>query len=118
MRAKKVEHSSMVETKYEYNRSLYIDSLSLIQFNSEIYHEYSMADSKIWEIPMRIGYPYLFRHIDHCDHMIMVTDIRLQDNYDSFIKESDSLITYQKKIKRRICDACLLYFAKYKFELI
>ena len=71
-----------------------------------------MSDFTISDITFRIGYPYLFRHIDHCDHMIMLTDIRIKDRYDIYLQESNSIITYQKKIKRRICDACLLYFAK------
>ena len=113
MRSKKCEYLNSSESKFEYNKEIYFNySSSYSEINSEIYNEYSMGDVRISDITIRIGYPYLFRHIDHCDHMIMLTDIRINDKYDIFLKDSSSLITYQKKIKRRICDSCLLYFAK------
>lgn len=81
--------------------------------SNEIYDEISMNDKKINEINFRIGYPYLFRHIDHCDHMIMLTDIRLLDECDRFDEENKCFVTFQKKLKRRICDACSFYYAKF-----
>ena len=112
LRSKKSESFSNYESKFEYNKDFYFSYTNFNQFNSEIYNDFSMSVFNISDITIRIGYPYLFRHIDHCDHMIMLTDIRLKDNYDIYLKDSNSIITYQKKIKRRICDACLLYFAK------
>lgn len=81
----------------------------------EIYEELSMGNLKINQIVFRIGYPYLYRHIDYCDHMIMLIDVRMADVYDKFLNEDNqnSLVTYQKKLKRRICDGCLLYYAKF-----
>ena len=102
------------DSKLEYKTELYCVEEKIS--NSEIYEESSMNDLTINEIPIRIGYPYLYKHIDHCDHMIMLIDIRLSDSYDKFTQnESDGkcLVTYQKKLKRRICDACLFYYAKF-----
>lgn len=93
-----------------YNRDLY--SIPFYSSN-EIYDEISMNEKKINEINFRIGYPYLFRHIDHCDHMIMLTDIRFLDECDRFDDENKCFVTFQKKLKRRICDACSFYYAKF-----
>ena len=65
------------------------------------------------DIPMRIGYPYLFRHVEYCDHMILLNDIRVMDKYDNFDKDEKAMVTFQKKIKRRKCDACMFYYAKF-----
>jgi len=81
--------------------------------SNEIYDEVSMNAKKINEINFRIGYPYLFRHIDHCDHMIMLTDIRFLDECDRFDEENNCFLTFQKKLKRRICDSCSFYYAKF-----
>ena len=93
-----------------YNKDLY--SLPMY-ISSEIYDEISMSDKKLNEINFRIGYPYLFRHLDHCDHMIMLTDIRYLDEYDRFDDENKCFVTFQKKLKRRICDSCSFYYAKF-----
>ncbi len=93
-----------------YNKELY--SIPFY-FSNEIYDEVSMGEKKINEINFRIGYPYLFRHIDHCDHMIMLTDIRYLDKCDRFDDENKCFVTFQKKLKRRICDACSFYYAKF-----
>jgi hypothetical protein len=53
--------------------------------------------------------------------MVILNDIRVIDKYDSFKVEqggtvSDdncAVVTYQKKLKRRKCDACLFYYAKF-----
>ena len=77
-----------------------------------------MENIPISSLPLRIGYPYLFRHIESCDHMIILNDIREIDKYDNFKiengkveKKNIAIVTYQKKVKRRKCDACLFYYA-------
>ena len=81
--------------------------------SNEIYDEMSMTDVRINDVNMRIGYPYLLRHIENCDHMIMLTDIRLSDNYDNLIQNVKTMVTYQRKLKRTICDACSFYYARF-----
>jgi hypothetical protein len=100
---------SKESSKYDYKKEFYISRANKL---SEIYEEFSMGDYKINEIAFRIGYPYLYRHIDFCDHMIMLIDIRLQDRYDKF-NDQTTLTTYQRKLKRRLCDTCLFYYAKF-----
>jgi hypothetical protein len=81
---------------------------------SEVYDEISMEDLTLDQIHFRVGYPYLFRHIDYCDHMVMLVDIKLSDFYDKFVKEEGrGIVTYQKKLKRRLCDGCNFYYAKF-----
>jgi RNase P subunit RPR2 len=109
------ENSSAVkvkkeQSKFSYNKDLYSDSF--IQSN-HIYEELSMGDCRLESLHLRVGYPYLYRHMEHCDHIILLCDVRLADAYDSFIKEQRCLVTYQRKIKRRICDACAFYYAKF-----
>lgn len=86
--------------------------------NDNKYKEINMSSFRIDHIIMRIGYPYLFRHQEYCDHMVILTDIRVLDDFDliSFTNDNgfieNSIITYQKKLKRRICEFCSFYYAK------
>jgi hypothetical protein len=111
-----LSNSNNTNKREEYKFNYYQKSLYCKNFyrSSEIYEELSMSDMKIDDVPMRIGYPYLYRHIDNCDHMIILSDIRLADKHDKQLTdEEECMVTYQKKLKRRICDACAFYYAKF-----
>ena len=81
---------------------------------SHSYDSMNMNNIHIEDIPFRIGYPYIFRHIESCDHVIILNDIRVIDKYDNFNeKDNKAIVTYQKKLKRKKCDACKFYYAKF-----
>ena len=45
--------------------------------------------------------------------MLILNDVRFIDKYDNFKEIDDkAIVTYQRKIKRKKCDACNLYYAK------
>lgn len=108
------------KSKFIYNKSNYSNQMSEKYLKTNNYENLNMEDMKIGNLPMRIGYPYLFRHIESCDHMIILNDIRTIDKFDNFKVENGqvnsenvAVVTYQKKLKRRKCDACLFYYAKF-----
>ena len=103
------------ESKFnKYEKNLYCDNNSLLFIKSHSYESLNMNNIKIEDIPLRIGYPYIFRHIDSCDHVILLNDIRVMDKYDNFReKDEKTVVTYQKKLKRKKCDACQFYYAKF-----
>ena len=104
-----------IESKFnKYEKNLYCDNNALIFNKSHSYESLNMNNIKIEDIPLRIGYPYIFRHIDSCDHVIILNDIRVMDKYDNFReKDEKAIVTYQKKLKRKKCDACQFYYAKF-----
>ena len=107
-----------LESKFsKYEKNLYYDTNSIIFNKSHSYETLDMNKTKIEDIPLRIGYPYIFRHIDSCDHVIILNDIRVSDKYDNILKsdekEDKAIVTYQKKLKRKKCDACQFYYAKF-----
>jgi len=104
-----------VESKFnKYEKNLYCDNNSLLFNKSHSYESLNMNNVKIEDIPLRIAYPYIFRHIDSCDHVIILNDIRVMDKYDNFReKDEKAVVTYQKKLKRKKCDACQFYYAKF-----
>ena len=99
------------ESKFnKYEKNLYCDNNALIFNKSHSYESLNMNNIKIEDIPLRIGYPYIFRHIDSCDHVIILNDIRVMDKYDNFReKDEKAIVTYQKKLKRKKCDEIHIY---------
>ena len=103
-----------LESKFNYNKNLYCDINSIMVNKSHSYDSMNMNNVHIEDIPFRIGYPYIFRHIESCDHVIILNDIRVIDKYDNFNEKDDkAIVTYQKKLKRKKCDACKFYYAKF-----
>ena len=104
-----------LESKFsKYEKNLYCDTNSIVFNKSHSYESLNMNNIKIEDISLRIGYPYIFRHIESCDHVIILNDIRVMDKYDNFReKDEKAVVTYQKKLKRKKCDACQFYYAKF-----
>ena len=111
---KENENTKDLESKFNYDKNLYCDINSIMMNKSNSYESFNMNEICIENIPFRIGYPYIFRHIESCDHVIMLNDIRVMDKYDNFKeKDNKAIVNYQKKLKRRKCDACQFYYSKF-----
>ena len=103
-----------LESKFNYDKNLYCEINPIMINKSHSYDSLNMNTVHIEDIPFRIGYPYIFRHIESCDHVIILNDIRVIDKYDNFSeKDNKAIVTYQKKLKRKKCDACKFYYAKF-----
>ena len=103
-----------LESKFNYDKNLYCEINPIMTNRSHSYDSLNMNTVHIEDIPFRIGYPYIFRHIESCDHVIILNDIRVIDKYDNFSeKDNKAIVTYQKKLKRKKCDACKFYYAKF-----
>ena len=64
---------------------------------SNSYESLNMNNVHIEDIPFRIGYPYIFRHIESCDHVILLNDVRIMDKCDNFNeKDNKAIVNYQK----------------------
>ncbi len=111
---KENENTKDLESKFNYDKNLYCDINSIMINKSNSYESFNMNEICIENIPFRIGYPYIYRHIESCDHVIMLNDIRVMDKYDNFKeKDNKAIVNYQKKLKRRKCDACQFYYSKF-----
>ena len=108
------ESAKDLESKFNYDKDLYCNNSTIMKNKSNSYESLNMNNVHIEDIPFRIGYPYIFRHIESCDHVIILNDIRIMDKYDNFSEKDDkAIVNYQKKLKRKKCDACQFYYSKF-----
>ncbi|CAI2362184.1 unnamed protein product [Moneuplotes crassus] len=73
-------------------------------------HRYSKKDmsaTKLDDLEIKIGIPYIYKHNDHCSHYISFTEIR---KYEKLFDDPDinnyPLLVFQESIKRKICEIC------------
>jgi hypothetical protein len=45
-----------------------------------------MQDTTFADLTLRVGAPYLYCHQGDCQHIIMVTDVRLINKYESSVR--------------------------------
>lgn len=71
----------------------------------------SMETTNIANITCQIGTPYLFMHQGSCQHLLVVTDIRMPSSVDVDCRKMYPLIVFQGKLRRRKCFLCDTYTA-------
>jgi len=47
------------------------------------YHTVPMGDTRVRDLTLRLGHPYLFQHVGNCEHLIIFTDLRLMNAGDA-----------------------------------
>lgn len=73
----------------------------------------SIVGTTFNDLAVKINIPYLYCHQGSCEHIIIVTDIRLLNKGDNQHKNAYPLQTFQAKIRRRKCRICDIYPAKF-----
>uniref|UniRef100_A0A914WDT0 snRNA-activating protein complex subunit 3 n=1 Tax=Plectus sambesii TaxID=2011161 RepID=A0A914WDT0_9BILA len=72
-----------------------------------------MARTRFSDLRLRMGQPYLYLHQGSCEHLIVVSDIRLMDVEDNQDVSAYPLSILQKYKKRTACYGCKMYTAKW-----
>lgn len=60
------------------------------------------------------GRPYLYRHLDGCDHIIIFKDLRIlteNQGTDPLKKDKYPLVVFEARMRRRKCEGCKIKFA-------
>ena len=77
---------------------------------------YEMSKTKIKSMRVVFGRPYLFRHLDGCDHIIIFKDLRIlteNQTNDPTKKDKYPLVVFEGRMRRRKCDGCRIKFAEW-----
>ena len=51
--------------------------------DSRVFRHQRMEQTRLDQLPLRLGYPYLYRHLDDCEHLLTFTDARLMTADDA-----------------------------------
>uniref|UniRef100_A0A8B9S311 snRNA-activating protein complex subunit 3 n=1 Tax=Apteryx owenii TaxID=8824 RepID=A0A8B9S311_APTOW len=72
-----------------------------------------MEDYTFNDLSLRIGFPYLFCHQGNCEHIIIVTDIRLIHHDDCLDRNLYPLLIKKHWLCTRKCFVCKMYTARW-----
>ncbi|KAL6486836.1 hypothetical protein MHYP_G00034620 [Metynnis hypsauchen] len=72
-----------------------------------------MEDTVFYDLRMKVGYPYLYCHQGDCEHVVILTDIRLAHRDDCLDGTLYPLMTHKHRVVTRKCCVCHLYISRW-----
>ncbi|KFV83373.1 snRNA-activating protein complex subunit 3, partial [Struthio camelus australis] len=72
-----------------------------------------MEDYTFNDLSLRVGFPYLFCHQGDCEHIIIITDIRLVHHDDCLDRNLYPLLIKKHWLCTRKCFVCKMYTARW-----
>ncbi|CAI8000210.1 snRNA-activating protein complex subunit 3 [Geodia barretti] len=73
------------------------------------FHKADMATTRLDQLSLRLGYPYLFCHHNTCQHIVIFTDLRLLHPTESQLVSDYPKIFPINSGKRKLCQVCNLF---------
>ncbi|XP_062386673.1 snRNA-activating protein complex subunit 3 [Sardina pilchardus] len=72
-----------------------------------------MEDTTFYDLRMKIGYPYFYCHQGDCEHVMVLTDIRLIHADDCRDRTLYPLLVHKHRVITRKCCVCHLYISRW-----
>ncbi|XP_008285616.1 snRNA-activating protein complex subunit 3 [Stegastes partitus] len=72
-----------------------------------------MEDTRFTDLKVKVGYPYLYCHQGDCEHLIIITDIRLAHKTDCLDRALYPLLTHKHRITTEKCAVCHLFIGRW-----
>lgn len=76
------------------------------------YHVKKMSEVRIIDLKLRLGFPYIFVHQGHCEHLMLMTDLRLMNVNDIQELSEYPITVYDTTTNPITCCACKDSIAK------
>ncbi|XP_067221837.1 snRNA-activating protein complex subunit 3 [Chanodichthys erythropterus] len=73
----------------------------------------TMEDTSFYDLKMKVGFPYYYTHQGDCEHVVILTDVRLVHQDDCLDMKLYPLITHKHRVVTRKCSVCHLYISRW-----
>ncbi|GAB1605219.1 snRNA-activating protein complex subunit 3-like isoform X1 [Argonauta hians] len=80
------------------------------------YQSQLMEETRFCDLAIRVGHPYIYMHQGSCEHILVVSDIRMMHPYDSFNIHDYPLLVRRPSKKRTVCRICAYESARWMTE--
>lgn len=77
------------------------------------YKQAKMEDTRFVDLKVKLGYPYLYCHQGDCEHLVIITDIRLSHKDDCLDMRLYPLLTHKHRVVTQKCAVCHLYIGRW-----
>ncbi|XP_034543817.1 snRNA-activating protein complex subunit 3 isoform X3 [Notolabrus celidotus] len=81
--------------------------------NFPSYSQAKMEDTRFADLKVKVGFPYLYCHQGDCEHLVIITDIRLTHANDCLDKKLYPLLTHKHRVVTKKCAVCHVYIGRW-----
>ncbi|XP_069545446.1 snRNA-activating protein complex subunit 3 [Brachyistius frenatus] len=72
-----------------------------------------MEDTQFVDVKVKVGFPYLYCHQGDCEHLVIITDIRLVHKNDCLDKKLYPLLMHKHRVLTQKCSVCHLFIGRW-----
>ncbi|KAF3687763.1 snRNA-activating protein complex subunit 3 [Channa argus] len=77
------------------------------------YSEARMEETRFIDLKVKVGFPYLYCHQGDCEHLVIITDVRLAHKNDCIDKSLYPLLTHKHRIVTQKCAVCHVFIGRW-----
>ncbi|XP_037545966.1 snRNA-activating protein complex subunit 3 [Nematolebias whitei] len=81
--------------------------------NFPSFSQAKMEDTRFVDLTVKVGYPYLYCHQGDCEHLVIITDVRLVHGNDCLDKKLYPLLTHKHRSLTRKCAVCHVFIGRW-----
>ncbi|XP_035516219.1 snRNA-activating protein complex subunit 3 [Morone saxatilis] len=82
-------------------------------YNFPPYRQAKMEDTRFEDLTVKVGFPYLYCHQGDCEHLVIITDVRLTHKNDCLDKKLYPLLTHKHRVATQKCSVCHVYIGRW-----
>ncbi|KAA8594713.1 snRNA-activating protein complex subunit 3 [Etheostoma spectabile] len=77
------------------------------------YSQAKMEDTRFLDLKVKVGFPYLYCHQGDCEHLVIITDVRLSHQMDCLDKKLYPLLTHKNRLITQKCAVCHVFIGRW-----
>ncbi|KAM8771446.1 snRNA-activating protein complex subunit 3 [Acanthopagrus schlegelii] len=77
------------------------------------YSQSKMEDTRFADLTVKVGFPYLYCHQGDCEHLVIITDVRLAHKNDCLDKKLYPLLTHKHRVITKKCTICHVFIGRW-----
>ncbi|XP_044203034.1 snRNA-activating protein complex subunit 3 [Thunnus albacares] len=77
------------------------------------YTQAKMEETRLVDLRVKVGFPYLYCHQGDCEHLVIITDVRLAHKNDCLDKKLYPLLTHKHRVLTQKCSVCHVYIGRW-----
>ncbi|XP_071373392.1 snRNA-activating protein complex subunit 3 [Centroberyx affinis] len=81
--------------------------------NFPSYQQAKMEDMRFVDLKVKVGFPYLYCHQGDCEHLVIITDVRLSHKNDCLDRKLYPLLTHKHRVTTRRCYVCHVFIGRW-----
>ncbi|KAM4583695.1 snRNA-activating protein complex subunit 3 [Odontesthes bonariensis] len=81
--------------------------------NFPSYSQAKMEDTRFEDLTVKVGFPYLYCHQGDCEHLVIITDVRLAHKNDCLDKKLYPLLMHKHRIVTQKCAVCHVFIGRW-----